>query len=66
MQCPLCGFEFDPTVARVCSRCPVQFGCTLICCPNCGYQMVDVEASRLGRWLERLLGKRPEGQGVDR
>jgi len=56
MKCPLCGFEFDPEEARACNQCPLQRACTMICCPHCGYQMVDVRGLRVARWLERVLG----------
>jgi Fe2+ transport system protein FeoA len=26
----------------------------MVCCPNCGYQMVDATRSRLASWLRRL------------
>jgi hypothetical protein len=30
-------------------------GCSLICCPNCGYQMVDESKSAAAKLLRRLL-----------
>jgi hypothetical protein len=30
-------------------------GCNLLCCPNCGYQMVDERKSGLAQLLRRAL-----------
>ncbi|MBK9746129.1 MAG: ferrous iron transport protein A [Chloroflexi bacterium] len=55
--CPLCGFEFDGTALSCHASCAFNERCAVICCPNCGYQMVDeqrsVMADRLRRWLAR-------------
>lgn len=59
MKCPLCSFEFDPvTLDCRAAGCPVAHinGCTLICCPNCGYQMPDKQGSALVSLIERLQG----------
>lgn len=53
--CPLCGCEFDATVLACHASCAFNSQCAVICCPNCGYQMVDerrsVVANRVRRWL---------------
>lgn len=55
--CPLCGFEFDAEVMACHTSCAFNNQCAVICCPNCGYQMVDEKrsalADRVRRWLER-------------
>jgi hypothetical protein len=55
VTCPLCAYEFDPQDLNCTGHCPLAAvqGCSLICCPNCGYEMVDVEKSRLVYWLRR-------------
>ena len=57
MKCPLCGFEFDPVTLDCretgCPLAQVQ-GCSIICCPNCGYQMPDKRDSVLAGLIERL------------
>ena len=47
MLCPLCGCEFDETDHSCAGKCPMAAiqGCSLICCPNCAYQMVDENKS---------------------
>jgi predicted Zn-ribbon and HTH transcriptional regulator len=57
MNCPLCGFEFDETAMTCASACPMAAvqGCNLLCCPNCGYQMVDERKSGLAQLLRRAL-----------
>lgn len=67
MICPLCGYEFDATRLGCYAACPLAVvqGCHLVCCPNCGYQMVDEEKSELARLLRRtwkiLKGSKPLG-----
>ncbi len=61
MRCPLCGYRFDEsklTCPAACQLAALQ-GCHLVCCPNCGYQMVDERKSGLARLLRRVL-KTPE------
>lgn len=55
MICPLCGYEFDATRLGCYAACPLAVlqGCQLVCCPNCGYQMVDEKKSGLVRLLRR-------------
>ena len=55
MNCPLCGYEFDETALTCQAKCPMAAvqGCSLVCCPNCGYQMVDERKSALAQFLRR-------------
>ena len=57
MHCPLCGCEFDETDHSCLTHCPMASiqGCNLVCCPNCGYQMVDETKSGAAKLLRRLL-----------
>lgn len=61
MNCPLCGFEFEPDRSGCSTSCPFGSGCNLVCCPSCGYQGVDESRSRLASWAGRLfsLGRKP-------
>jgi Fe2+ transport system protein FeoA len=73
MTCELCGFEFDAGGLACHTGCPVGSKCSLICCPNCGYQEVDETRSVVARTLFRLwpsktapktaAGQRPAGAG---
>ena len=60
MTCSMCGHHFDPAEHSACQSCPLQTGCTLVCCPKCGYETVDVNQSMLarlvGRWLSPKSG----------
>jgi hypothetical protein len=60
MICPLCGTEFDETDHDCLAGCPIASvqGCNLVCCPHCGYQMVDEKRSALARGLRKLMGGR--------
>jgi uncharacterized C2H2 Zn-finger protein len=55
ITCPLCGYVFDETALACQAGCPLASvqGCNLLCCPNCGYQMVDERKSALVRLLRR-------------
>jgi Fe2+ transport system protein FeoA len=54
IHCPLCSFEFLPVGDACHTGCPLSGHCHMICCPNCGYQMVDAAQSKLARWLRKL------------
>ncbi len=53
--CPVCNYSFQPENTELCPACPLNRGCTGVCCPNCGYTSVDIQRSRLARWLGSLL-----------
>jgi hypothetical protein len=60
VKCALCGHEFDSAALACHSACPLAEGCRIICCPNCGYQTVDVSRSGSVNLLLKLraaLGK---------
>ena len=50
VTCGFCGTEFveDPTQA-VCQACPLNKGCSLMRCPNCGF-----ENAKEPSWLAKL------------
>jgi Fe2+ transport system protein FeoA len=58
IKCALCGYEFDEQALACHSQCPMSAGCAILCCPNCGYQVVDESkawgASLIKRALSRL------------
>lgn len=56
-SCPMCGCTFDPTAHAGCQSCPLNRDCTLICCPECGYQTVDTGRSSLARIAAGFLSK---------
>lgn len=61
-QCALCGYEYDAAKLVCHTSCPLAEHCAVICCPNCGYQVVDETQSATVQWLEKVwgrLGKRP-------
>jgi hypothetical protein len=50
-DCPLCGGRFSHGL-QVCGACPLNAGCALVRCPNCGYQFP--RTSSLVEWGRRL------------
>ncbi len=58
MNCPLCGYEYDEQQLACHVACPLAKGCAIVCCPNCGYQMVDERKSGMAKLLRRLLQTR--------
>ncbi|MGZ4150257.1 MAG: FeoA family protein [Actinomycetota bacterium] len=75
MRCRLCGHVFDADGLACHVGCPLGARCSLICCPNCGYQVVDESKSGLAKALTRWFGrgrdedpepprKRPDDNGV--
>lgn len=62
----MCGSEFGREQARsACAGCPLGRGCTMICCPRCGYKMPgETRLARLSRWAGSLLrGRRNSEDG---
>jgi len=71
MNCPLCGFEFDETSLQCHTACAMSASCAMVCCPQCGYQMVDERRSVAAGWLRRLFWRqapasRPAPGGLKR
>ena len=52
-DCPLCACRFTHG-ELVCVSCPFNVGCSIVKCPNCGYQFP--RGSRLVAWWTRLFG----------
>lgn len=50
-QCALCGGRFSHGL-EVCGSCPLNQGCAVVRCPNCGYQFP--RTSSLVEWGRRL------------
>ncbi len=63
MHCPLCGHEFDESDRACVASCPMASlqGCHLVCCPQCGYQMVDESKSGIARLLRKVFPATPQG-----
>ena len=51
-DCGLCGTSFTHA-DKVCGSCPINAGCDLVRCPNCGYQFP--RTSRLAEWVRRVV-----------
>ncbi len=61
-RCPLCGTTFDAGGQGCRPSCPMAKGCSVVCCPSCGYsfpQEVGLAAG-LRRFLERRKSRRGE------
>jgi len=57
MRCQLCGFEFDESGLACHASCALNEHCAIICCPNCGYQVIDESKSSLALALRRMLAR---------
>jgi len=55
ITCTMCGHVFDPAEYTSCAGCPLQKGCQLVCCPVCGFEMVDPQQSVLARLVMNFL-----------
>jgi Fe2+ transport system protein FeoA len=65
--CALCGLEFTASDVT-CGGCPLGAGCTLVCCPRCGYQVPDESQSRVVALLRstwRALARSGRGPARD-
>lgn len=65
IACSMCGHTFDPQAHASCEACPLNRGCTLVCCPHCGFGDVNVHGSRLARKMSKLLGLTPSDPPSD-
>jgi hypothetical protein len=68
MKCALCGYEFDEMGLACHTKCPLAKGCAIICCPNCGYQVVDERKSGAVAlvWKVQALLKSRQGDKATR
>lgn len=58
--CPLCGERYNEVEGRACRPgCPIERGCKLLRCPDCGYEMPA--PGRLTRFLARWFGDAARG-----
>jgi len=62
MHCPLCGYEFDENAMHCHTVCAMNSSCAMVCCPQCGYQMVDETKTATASWLRRLLERKTQTQ----
>jgi Fe2+ transport system protein FeoA len=53
VSCALCRHRFDPRETNICASCPLGKGCSLACCPNCGYSAPDPSRSTVVRLAAR-------------
>jgi hypothetical protein len=55
ITCAMCGHTYDPQENAACPTCPLNKGCSLTCCPKCGYESVDPSRSRLAGLFSSLF-----------
>lgn len=55
IRCPICSYCFDASAPSLCEACPLNTGCTMLCCPSCGHTTVDPDSSRLVNGLRRMV-----------
>ncbi len=54
IACAMCGRRFDPGEHTACGGCPLNAGCSLACCPSCGFGNADPARSTLVRAYRKL------------
>lgn len=59
-RCPLCGFAFDAEGQGCRPSCPMAMGCSVVCCPSCGYSFPQERglAGGLRRLIDRWNGRK--------
>lgn len=55
IKCPMCGYQFDSSGYLNCQNCPLHGSCNIVCCPNCGYEMIDLQRSKFAHILSKIL-----------
>jgi len=66
MKCALCGYKYDATGLDCHTQCPLADGCAIVCCPNCGYQVVDETKSEIVsvvHKIQALFSRKRQEQG---
>jgi hypothetical protein len=62
MRCPVCGGQLKEQVSG-CSRCPMNGGCDMVCCENCGYETVAPRSALVdfvtNLWRKSRHGRAP-------
>lgn len=58
LNCSMCGYDFDADGQAACQSCPLHQGCTMVCCPACGYTTIDHTQSGLVRRISKLWQRR--------
>jgi DNA-directed RNA polymerase subunit RPC12/RpoP len=56
VKCSLCGLEFDEKDAQIaCSGCAIAKACSLMKCPNCGYELLPEPKliKKIKEWRKR-------------
>jgi Fe2+ transport system protein FeoA len=69
VSCAMCGHRFDPHETNLCASCPLGKGCSLVCCPNCGYSVPDPSRSTVVGLAARAaaaLARRRRARAVPR
>jgi hypothetical protein len=56
ITCTMCGYKYKPSGLHSCQSCPINHDCSLICCPNCGFQSVDIEKTKFTKFISSLWG----------
>lgn len=64
MTCPICGGELREQVSG-CSTCPMNSGCDMLCCENCGYETV-APRSVLVDFVKKLFHRKVKEDGSSR
>jgi hypothetical protein len=56
--CGLCGHSYGESAHSGCKSCPLNDGCLMTCCPNCGYSEPDPNNSKLLAAARKLRRRR--------
>lgn len=60
LKCPLCGAVLTGEKGA-CASCPLHSGCNMLCCSNCGYQILDTKKKKKREKRSLELFKRKAG-----
>lgn len=61
-HCPLCGADFDAEGQGCRPSCPMAKGCSVVCCPSCGYSFP--QETGLAGGLRRLIDRLKDRKGT--
>lgn len=55
ITCSVCAHGYRASEHPSCNGCPLNRGCAMNCCPNCGASNIDPSQSALVGWVKKII-----------
>jgi Fe2+ transport system protein FeoA len=57
ITCSMCGYTYISSQHKACQGCPINQGCSMVCCPKCGFEMIDPQKSAGYKIVTRIRNR---------